>query len=102
MLRASSGLAGKRLRLVVDGAQQTSLTVNNSGWDSYQDYGSDVFLSQGNHTLRVLFETGDVNLNSLNLVPIVTTPGRVQDSGYARYVDVDLTNHGAAASPLCD
>lgn len=102
VLRASSGLAGKRLRLAVDGVQQTSFTVNNSGWDSYQDYGSDVFLSQGNHTLRVLFDTGDVNLNSLNLVPIVTTPARVQDSGYARFFDTDLANNGAAGSPLCD
>jgi subtilisin family serine protease len=69
-LRAGSGASNKALRLVVDGVQQTSFVVANSGnWDTFQNYSSSVHLSAGNHVLRVLFETDDVNLNYIELAP---------------------------------
>lgn len=102
VLRAATALRGKRLRLVVDGVQQPSHTVRAMGWDHYQDVGTEVYLAAGDHTLRVLFETGDVNLNYLNLIPIATTPARVQASAYARFYDSDLTNNGASDAPECD
>jgi len=102
VLRAASGLGGKSLSLWLDGVKQGSFVINNSGWDSYQDYGAALSLSQGNHVLRVTFDTGDTNLNYINLVPVLTSPTRVQDSGYSRFYDTDLTNNGAAGAPQCD
>ena len=67
VLRAASGASGKRVRLYVDGQPLTSWLVATGGWDTYQNFGEPVFLSKGAHVLRVVFETGDVNLNFLNL-----------------------------------
>jgi hypothetical protein len=102
VLRAASASAGKSLSLWLDGVRQGTFAVSTGGWDTYQDYGSSVFLSQGTHVLRVLFDTGDTNLNYINVVPVLTSPTRVLAAGYARFFDTDLSNNGKAAAPQCD
>ncbi len=102
VLRAASGASGKTESLWLDGVKQGTFSIATGGWDTYQDFGSSFFLSQGPHVLRVTYDTGDTNLNYINLVPVLTSPARVPASGYSRFFDTDLTNNGAASAPQCD
>lgn len=67
--RVASGVAGKRFHLELDGATVGGLqTAPSGGWQAFADSTiSGVSLSAGAHTLRVVFDDGDVNLNYVNI-----------------------------------
>lgn len=64
--RVASGSSGKALTLSVDGTNVATLTAPSQGWQSWQDRTTPpITLSAGRHTIRVKFDTDDVNLNYL-------------------------------------
>jgi len=101
-LRAASGASGTRLHLELDGVSLGSRTLPQTSWQSFGDSNYIAQLSAGPHTLRVVFETQDVNLNYMTIEPVLTVPARVQAESYVRFPESDTVNQGAAASPQCD
>ena len=72
VVRLASALAGKYVRIVIDGgAPSTNLVSPASGWQVYGDvvYPNQI-LTAGNHTLRVQMVTGDTNFNYIDFVPV--------------------------------
>jgi hypothetical protein len=66
--RVASASSGKSLTISVDGTNVGTLTAPNQGWQSWQDRTTaPVLLSPGRHTVRVAFNTDEVNLNYLEL-----------------------------------
>lgn len=82
-LRLASAGSNKRVSLLVDGQSVGSLTAPASGWQAWQDRTiSGVHLSQGQHTLRVVFETGGVNFDYLSARSAdVPDPGDQEPNG---------------------
>jgi hypothetical protein len=98
--RVASANAGKTFRIEVDGvAVGGTQTAPNSGWQSFQNrVVSGVTLSAGSHRIRVVFITGDVNLNYLDVVlsPGVLIPSRIEAESYVRFLDSTTGNSGNA------
>ncbi|HVX90321.1 MAG TPA: carbohydrate-binding protein [Candidatus Paceibacterota bacterium] len=98
--RVASALTAKTVRLLIDGQNVSgSLSVPSSGWQAFADRAAkDVSLSTGIHTLRVLFETGDTNLNYIDVAPgTVELPARIEAEDYQRALDsTPATNSGGA------
>jgi glucose/arabinose dehydrogenase len=66
--RVASNVASQTFHVNLDGVSLGSLTAPASGWQSWADRSyANVALSAGNHTLRVVFDTGSVNFNYLEL-----------------------------------
>jgi hypothetical protein len=88
--RVAGNAAGKTFRLSIDGAAVGgSQSVPSAGWAAFADRTvSDVALTAGNHTLRVLFETGDTNLNYVDVTPgTVSLPQRIEAENYQRALE---------------
>lgn len=68
-VRVAADSAGKTLRLEVDGVDVSGpIEAPANGWQSYEDrVVRDVSLSAASHVLRVVFDTGLLNLNSISL-----------------------------------
>lgn len=93
--RVAGNAAGKTFRLSIDGvAVGGSQSVPSAGWTAFADRATkDVALTAGTHILRVLFETGDTNLNYIDVTPgTVTLPQRIEAENYQR------ANEGTPAS----
>ncbi|HEY0465013.1 MAG TPA: carbohydrate-binding domain-containing protein, partial [Polyangiaceae bacterium] len=85
--RVAGNATGKTIRLLIDGvAVGGSQSVPSTGWAAFADRTvNDVALGAGTHTLRVLFETGDTNLNYIDLTPgPATLPQRIEAENYQR------------------
>ncbi|HVJ19481.1 MAG TPA: discoidin domain-containing protein [Polyangiaceae bacterium] len=66
--RVASANASKTFHVELDGVNLGSLTSPASGWQSYSDRTySNVSVTAGSHKLRVVFDSGDVNLNYVEL-----------------------------------
>jgi hypothetical protein len=98
--RVAGNATGKTFRLLVDGvAVGGSQSVPNAGWQAFADRPvSGVSLSAGSHTLRFLFETGDTNLNYIDVTPsAITLPSRVEAESYQRaFESTPAANSGTA------
>lgn len=71
LVRAATPYSSKRIRIEVDGVNVTgSLTLpNTGGWQTWTDVASSpVSLTAGPHTLRLVAETADLNLNYVQVV----------------------------------
>ena len=75
-LRIASMATGKYLHLEVDGVDVSGpVAAPGLGWQSFVDAAiPGVFLSAGLHTMRVVFDTGDTNLNYLSFARVSGTP----------------------------
>jgi hypothetical protein len=75
-LRIASQATGKYLHLELDGVDVSGPVAGPGlGWQSFVDAAiPGVFLSAGLHTMRVVFETGDTNLNYLSFAVSGTPP----------------------------
>jgi|GEM_PF-731154 len=100
--RVAGNAAGKTFRLSVDGvAVGGSQPVPSTGWTAFADRQvSDVALATGTHTLRVLFETGDTNLNYIDVTPgSATLPQRIEAENYQRAAEsTPTTNSGTGCN----
>jgi cytolysin (calcineurin-like family phosphatase) len=66
--RLASDAGGRTVRLELDGAALGSLAAPSGGWQSWQSRTlGNVRLPAGDHVLRVVFDTGNVNLNYVEL-----------------------------------
>ncbi|HVJ19482.1 MAG TPA: discoidin domain-containing protein [Polyangiaceae bacterium] len=66
--RVASGNANRTFHLELDGVNLGSLTAPASGWQAYADRTyTNVSVAAGSHKLRVVFDTGEVNLNYIEL-----------------------------------
>jgi hypothetical protein len=66
--RVASNNTTRTLRVELDGASLGALTSPSSGWQSWADRSwVNIKIPAGNHTLRVVFENGSVNLNYVEL-----------------------------------
>jgi len=100
--RMAGNATGKTIRLLIDGlAVGGSLSVPNAGWTAFADRAvNDVALSAGSHTLRVLFETGDTNLNYVDVTPgTATLPQRIEAENYQRaFESTPASNSGTGCN----
>ena len=100
--RVAGIASGKAIRLLIDGvAVGGSLSVPSSGWSAFADRAvNDVALSAGSHTLRVLFETGDTNLNYIDVTPgTVALPQRIEAENYQRaFESTPASNSGTGCN----
>jgi hypothetical protein len=66
--RIASAYTGETVRVELDGVVRGTLTAPATGWQSYADRTlSNIALSAGSHTLRLVFENGQVNLNYVDV-----------------------------------
>jgi hypothetical protein len=66
--RVASNVAARTYHLELDGVNVSgTLTAPNAGWQAFADRSSTFSIPAGNHRLRVAFDTGDLNVNYLNI-----------------------------------
>jgi hypothetical protein len=99
--RVASGMPGANFHIELDGVKVGStLTAPNAGWQGFADRTiSGVNVSPGNHVIRVVFETANVNLNYLDVRAVSTgtaVPARLQAEDYVRFWDSTAGNQGGA------
>ncbi|HWZ93236.1 MAG TPA: collagen-binding domain-containing protein [Polyangiaceae bacterium] len=105
--RLGSGVANRTVQINVDGVSVGSLTAPNLGWATFDDRKiENVSLAAGNHVVRVLFTTGDTNLNYLDIAAhgVAVTSGDPFSfgaaSGYNVFVFQDLSVTPTIAGPV--
>ena len=73
-VRAASMLTPRSYHVNLDGVSLGTKTAPSAGWQSFQDQVfSQVNLSAGNHVLRLAFDTGEVNVNYLDVTASAVT-----------------------------
>ncbi len=66
----ASAYTGKTFHIEIDGVNLGSLTAPSGGWQAWANRTySNVSIASGNHRLRIVFDTGQVNLNYIELTP---------------------------------
>jgi fibronectin type 3 domain-containing protein len=105
-VRLATEAVGQTLHLELDGVKVgTSLTVPAPhGWQSFANFKiADVVIPSGIHTLRVVFETGNLNMSSLYvlspstvLIPFDPLPIKLGADNYTQYFDFSSENQGGA------
>ena len=68
-LRAGTGAAGKTIQVLLDGVNQGTFTVPNTGWGNFTNVNVPITIPNQNfvHDLRIVFPVNDVNLNYITL-----------------------------------
>lgn len=100
--RAASGIGSATFHLELDGVNVSgSLNAASGGWQTFVDrVVPNVAFSAGNHVLRVVFDSADVNLNYLDISSAapsgVALPARIEAENYVRYFDTTAGNTGGA------
>jgi hypothetical protein len=109
--RTSSKMSGNKIHVEIDGQNVTSaMTAPNTGdWQKWATIQSPpVTLAAGTHTLRIVWDTGNVNLNYIDVIASsappssVSLPGRVEAEDYRAggegvgYHDTTAGNTGGA------
>ncbi len=106
LLRVGSGASGKTLQVLVDGASVGTITAPSASWQTFEDRVlSKVQFSAGNHTLRVLWPAGDVNLNYLSVTssaPVASVPKRIKSLDFSAFQDSDAVHEGNCGSGPVD
>ncbi len=84
VLRVASAQAGRTLRVEIDGQNVSgSIMSPSSGWQNFEDRTvSQVPISAGTHTVRVVFETGNLNLNYIDVLPSQSPSGALIDTHF--------------------
>lgn len=68
-IRAATPITNRTLAVLVDGEQVASgIPVIADAWQVFNDHTLSLQLSEGQHTVRILFENGRVNLNYLEFI----------------------------------
>ncbi len=70
VLRVSSAQSGQSLRVEVDGQDVSGAVIAPAeGWQSFEDRTvSGIPLASGSHVVRIIFETGNVNLDYIDVI----------------------------------
>ncbi len=66
-LRVSSASAGQTGHIEIDGVNVATFDAPGSGWTTYSDRKVSASLTPGAHVLRVVFDTGAINFNYLDV-----------------------------------
>ena len=107
LLRTSSGASGTiKVHVEVDGVKVGgNITVPRQGWQVYSDLlvPVPIALTAGDHSLRVVFDTGNMNLNYLVFEEViiaepgpVAIPARIEAEDFTAAFDSTPGNMGAA------
>jgi sarcosine oxidase gamma subunit len=100
-LRVASDSIGPAMHVEIDGANVSGqLSVPSNGWQSFADLLTGPFmLSAGNHIVRLVFDTGNVNINYLVFNPPdagTSLPATIQAESPNRFYDTSAANDGDA------
>ena len=69
VLVLASELAGQSVSVAIDGVSRGSIAVPATGWEDFAPHTlSGVSIQRGSHVLRVTFDTGAVNLDTIEVV----------------------------------
>jgi endo-1,3-1,4-beta-glycanase ExoK len=100
-LRVSTGLANKSLHVEIDGIDVSGpLVMPGNGWHEWEYLTAPwVYLTEGPHTLRVFFDTGDINFNYIDF-DIAVDPGSTDETGVSETSDTDLTSSDTTTSDV--
>jgi glucose/arabinose dehydrogenase len=102
-VRVASPYTGKTFRIQVDGVDASSpVTVpNTGGWQTWSDVTSTpIPITAGDHTITLVTESGNFNLNYVTVTPSIAVPGRFEAEDYRAggpgvgYVDSSNGNSG--------
>jgi len=101
--RVASAVGNGMFTLEIDGVVVGSaIEVGvTGGWQSWQTLSRDIGrLSAGEHTLRVQIQSGNFNVNWIDLVRTsagaALVPGKIEAEDYQRYFDTTPANEGGA------
>jgi len=73
--RVASANAGQTFHIELDGVNLGSLTSPAAGWQAFADRSySNVNVGAGSHVLRIAFDSGNVNLNYIDVTAAVVAP----------------------------
>lgn len=71
VLVLASELAGQSVSIAIDGVNRGSIAVPASGWEDFAPHKlSGVSLERGSHVLRITFDTGAVNLDTIEAIRV--------------------------------
>lgn len=89
VFRVASANAGRTMHLEVDGVNVSGSIVSpSSGWQSFQNRTvSGVGLSAGPHVLRVVFDTGELNLNYIDVNQTSATETYILNANFSDGTD---------------
>jgi hypothetical protein len=100
-LRVSSASVGPAMHVEIDGTNVSGqLPVPSTGWQSFADLVTGPFsLSAGSHVVRLVFDTGDTNINYMVFTVAnagVSLPATIQAEAFNQFLDTTPTNQGDA------
>jgi hypothetical protein len=89
VFRLASGQTGRTVHLDIDGVNRSGVVTSPSaGYQAFADRKiSNIALSAGQHVFRIVFDTGLVNLNYLNVVQTSAAPEVVLSANFATGMD---------------
>ena len=104
-LRAASNSSGQAMHVEIDGVNVSgSRAIPAGGFQSFSDVVvASIHVGAGAHVLRLVFETGQINLNYVEFktagpaVPGVPIPATIQAEAFRRFFDTTPGNFGDAA-----
>lgn len=107
VLKTGAPYTSNKIQVLLDGvAVGVPLEVAATGATTWGDL---VFravpIPAGNHTLRVVFVTGGVNLKSVSVRPtssVISLPGRIPAEAYVAYSDLTSGNYGGRTCRIDD
>lgn len=110
VFRASTRFADTHFHLEVDGVNVSGkIGVPQGQWANYNDLVAKVNLAEGPHTLRVVYDTGNMNLNYIDIREAAATPppvdpnqpvllpALIEAEAYSGYFDRTIGNQGQAS-----
>jgi hypothetical protein len=110
ILRAATAKTGVRVHIEVDGIYAAGpLSIPKIAWHSYTNVIGTTYLSAGPHQLRIVFDTGNINLNYIEILKSdveiepeepsgpITLPARIEAEEYSAYYDSTVQNRGEAS-----
>jgi hypothetical protein len=104
-LRLAANDGGRTVTALLDSVNVGTITAPALGWQTFESRAlSAIAVPAGVHTLRLVFNSGAVNLNYLNITaastsPRVPVPARIEAENYARANELSPASNSGGA---CD
>lgn len=100
-LRAATAVAGRTVTVTLNGETlQSGLAIPQKGWQNYATVSFPIELHPGTNTLRIIQDTGSVNIDSFDITAVdsgvVDLPARIEAEDYADFYDTTPGNTGTA------
>ncbi len=101
-LRAATAVSGRTVKVTLNGDTiESKLAIPQKGWQNYAAVSLPVELHPGTNTIRIIHNTGSVNIDFFDVkkpgADVALVPGRIEAEDYVDFFDTTPGNSGTAA-----